>query len=368
MVGPTLKQQGGMATVENLIMNQPFPSICIHHISSHDEGSLIHRLQVFSSALIKLVLSFLGNNADLIHIHIADKGSVLRKGIIVAVAVLFRKPVIMHTHGCEFHLFFDALPKFSQHLVVWVFQRCKYVITLSESWRNYYLVNCKLKQEQVLLLPNPVELPEHLPDRRDSNRVHFVFMGRIGDRKGAFDLIQAFAKLPATHIQQAELTLAGDGLVEQARELVTNLALNERIYLPGWVSPEQRNQILRSADVFVLPSYNEGLPMAILEAMAWGLPILTTPVGGIPEVITHQQEGFLIEPGNVDQLSVSIQTLIGQENLRLKMGKNARQRVIPFNIDNYYLSLSKIYQSVVFKNHALLCDLTNNSYFVEDTQ
>ena len=110
------------------------------------------------------------------------------------------------------------------------------------------------------------------------------------------------------------------------------LRLSGNVRFLGWVGPEQRDQILKEADIFILPSYNEGLPMAILEAMAWGLPIITTPVGGIPEVLIQGQNGLLVEPGNVNQLSKSIQYLMQDMALRQSMGKCSRETAKSFDV------------------------------------
>jgi glycosyltransferase involved in cell wall biosynthesis len=207
--------------------------------------------------------------------------------------------------------------------------------------------NLGLKAEQVIVLPNPVKLPSQVPQRLGSHKVSFVFLGRIGPRKGAFDLIKAFACLSAEQKTRSVLTLAGDGDVEQARTLIKSLNLTDYITVLDWLDQEQRDALLAKADVFVLPSYNEGLPMALLEAMSWGLPVITTPVGGIPEVVTHKQNGLLVNPGDTQQLSEAMQSLIEDENLRLSLGSTARLRVIPLDVKNYLTSLSGVYHSVL---------------------
>ncbi|MCX7595896.1 MAG: glycosyltransferase, partial [Fischerella sp.] len=98
-----------------------------------------------------------------------------------------------------------------------------------------------------------------------------------------------------------------------------------------------------TANVFVLPSYNEALPLALLEAMAWGLPVITTDVGGISEFVTPDKNGLLVTPGNIQQISAAIQSLIENESLRLCLGNAARESIAPLNVDNFISSLMKIY-------------------------
>ncbi len=350
LVGPSLEQKGGMASVQKLIVGSRFDSIDIQHISTHDEGSVRHRLWVFGRSLAVLLKHLLSNRVDLVHLHVAEKGSVFRKILLLLLAKAFRKPVIMHTHGCEFHTFHDGLSSWLRYAVDAALQQADRFIVLSESWKTYYLTRCGLDPARMIVLPNPVEIPAGIPDRSNSSTVHFVFLGRIGQRKGAFDLLQAFADLPADCLHRAQLTLAGDGELEQAQRLTEKLNLKPYVKLPGWIDLEQRNQLLRDANVFILPSYSEGLPMAMLEAMAWGLPVVSTPVGGIPELIDSGETGYLAHPGDTEAISEAAISLIKNDALRLAMGHRARARVEPLDLTLYCDKLTKIYRLALAEN------------------
>ena len=347
MLGPSLSVKGGISSVEKLILQQISSKVQIRHIATHEEGSVALRVLVFGRALGELVWRILLEDVNLVHIHLSQRGSAFRKAILTALVLLFRKPVILHAHGSEFRLFYSKLTPRIKQLLGWVFSRCSRFIVLSESWKNFYITSLGLKDEQVVVLANPVKLPPQVPHRPSSKEVNLLFLGRIGQRKGAFDLIKAFAALPIEQKNQAKLIIGGDGEVEQAKSLVQSLNLTAYITVPGWVEPEQRDELLAKADVFILPSYNEGLPMAILEAMGWGLPAITTPVGGIPELVTNRKDGLLVNPGNIEQLLEAIKSLIKNESLRLKLGDNAKKRVAPFDIQNYCVSLLEIYRSAV---------------------
>ena len=351
LVGPSLAQKGGMASVQKLIVGSQLASIDIQHISTHDEGSVMHRLRVFAASVGVLTQRLIGG-ADLVHLHVAEKGSVFRKILLLLLAKAFGKPVIMHTHGCEFHTFHDGLPGWLRYGVDAALRQADCFIVLSESWKDYYLTHCGLNPDRVIVLPNPVEIPASTPDRAASSVTRFVFLGRIGQRKGAFDLLQAFANLPADCLPQAQLTLAGDGELDKASDLVKQLNLEDHVELPGWIDLEQRNRLLWDADVFILPSYNEGLPMAMLEAMAWGLPVISTPVGGIPEVIVSGENGYLADPGDIKALSAAMQSLVEDDALRLAMGRSARKRIAPLDLTLYCEQLTKIYRSVLENSHA----------------
>ncbi|BAY96481.1 group 1 glycosyl transferase [Tolypothrix tenuis PCC 7101] len=346
MIGASLQQNGGIATVEKLIINYINYPIEIEHITSHDEGSIIHRLIVFTKALIKLIWCLTIQKIALVHIHLSDGGSVLRKAILLIVAVIFGKPVLMHAHGAEFHVTYSKLPLWAQKTVSWVFRQSQGFIVLSNTWKDYYVSKLGLNPKQVIVMPNPTEIPAQIPNRANSNQLNLVFCGRVGKRKGAFDLIEAFAKLPDSQKAHTKLILAGDGEISKAQELADNLNLTEKVTFLGWINAKQMNELLSQANIFVLPSYNEGLPMAILEAMGWGLPIIATPVGGIPELVVNQQNGLLVTPGNIQELSQAIELLVADESLRLALGKVARKNVEPFDIKNYCHNLAETYYSI----------------------
>ena len=346
LVGPSLAQKGGMASVQKLIVASRLAFVNIQHVSTHDEGSVLHRLRVFAAAIGALTKHLI-DGADLVHLHVAEKGSVFRKILLLLLAKAFHKPVIMHTHGCEFHTFHDGLPSWVRYGVDSALQQADCFIVLSASWKDYYLTHCGLNPDRVVVLPNPVEIPHSIPDRSASSVTRFVFLGRIGQRKGAFDLLQAFANLPADCLGRSQLTLAGDGELEKASNLIEQLKLKKQVELPGWMDLEQRNRLLLDADIFILPSYNEGLPMAMLEAMAWGLPVISTPVGGIPEVIVSGKNGYLAEPGDIKALSAAMQALIEDGALRLAMGRSARKRIEPLDLKLYCERLTAIYRSVL---------------------
>lgn len=345
LVGPSLEQKGGMASVQKLIFDHAPPGISIRHISTHDEGSMLHRLRVFAIALTTFLSLLLQNKVDLVHLHVSEKGSVLRKILLLLMAKAFRKPTLMHTHGCEFHTFHDGLPRWLQSWVNAALQQADRFIVLSESWRTYYLSHCGLDPARVIVLPNPVKIPAQVPDRTGSKTVHFVFLGRVGQRKGSFDLIEAFARLPVDCRNKAQITLAGDGELKKAQTLIEKLNLTAAVKLSGWIDARQRNHLLQSASIFILPSYNEGLPMAILEAMAWGLPVISTPVGGIPEIVDSGETGYLVNPGDLRGLAAAMQSLIEDDALRQIMGCSARERVKPMDLKAYYSRLMSIYSA-----------------------
>jgi glycosyltransferase involved in cell wall biosynthesis len=363
MFGTGFNIQGGITSVEQLIMNNQSEKVRIEHVPTIVRGTVGENILVFARSIQLLVWKILTRDVDVIHIHFAERGSMLRKSILISIGLLFRHAIILHAHGATFQEFHAGLPQFVQQIVGFLIGKCSKIIVLSNSWQIYYSSQFALVQGQAVILYNPVEIPVSIPNRLGRQQLKLVFLGRIGKRggaldlakslisfpkqdKGAFDLIEAFAALPAASRQRAELVLAGNGDLEAANQLITSLGLEDKISILTWLNPKQRDKLLSTADAFILPSYHEGLPMSMLESMAWGLPVIVTPVGGIPEVILDGRNGLLVEPGHRDQLVQAIAQLIEDEALRLSLGLAARQSVEHYDVRNYMDSLASLYTSV----------------------
>jgi glycosyltransferase involved in cell wall biosynthesis len=347
MLGESLDRQGGIVSVEKLILKQAPAEIKISHLATLSSGSKTHKILAFFRALGILSWRLFKQEADLVHIHVSERGSAFRQALTTLIAWIFRKPVILHTHSADFHVFQANLPHIIRVGLSWIFGKATRFIVLSESWGKFYMENLGLKAEQVVVLPNPVKIPVNIPQKINNEKLIFLCLGRIGERKGSFDLIDAFAAIPSEQQQMAELIIAGDGEGQRARDTIKNLNLTKYIKVLDWVDEQQRDKLLEQADVFVLPSYNEGLPMALLEAMSWGLPVITTAVGGIPELVISHENGLLLQPGQIQELSAAMQSLIIDRELKQRLGENARESVKSLDIKDYIVHLSDIYRSVL---------------------
>ncbi|WP_242038793.1 glycosyltransferase family 4 protein [Anabaena lutea] len=347
MLGPSLSQQGGVANYEKLFLQYAPEQVQISHIITHQEGSIAAKIWVFLSGIFKFIGVLLTQEVDIVQLEISQRGSAFRQAIMTFIAWIFRKPIIVHAHGSQFHEFYLGLSQWMQQLLSWIFGKCQRFIVLSASWQEFYTNTFGLKPEQVVVLYNPVKVPSSVPHRADAQKVNLLFLGRVGERKGAFDLIRAFSLLPEQQKIKSSLIMAGDGDLETAHNLVKTLNLEDYIKLPGWIGAEARDILLSQANVFILPSYNEGLPLAMLEAMAWELPVIVTPVGGISEIVIHGENGLIVKPGNIEQLSNGINSLIENENFRLSLGSQARVSMIPLDIKKHWESCLDLYNLVL---------------------
>src|SRR5690606_1276464 len=181
---------------------------------------------------------------------------------------------------------------------------------------------------RVVRIFNPISTRAGLADEatpRDPNGL--LFLGRFGPRKGIFDLLEAMT-IVRRRFPDVTLRCGGDGDIEGVKRRVAELGLRDCVEVLGWVSGADKRRELLRASLYVLPSYAEGLPMGILEAMAAGLPTVSTTIGGIPDAVDEGVEGFLIRPGDVDALAERIVRLLQDPALRAQMALAARETAV----------------------------------------
>ncbi|MFZ1989504.1 MAG: glycosyltransferase family 4 protein [Alphaproteobacteria bacterium] len=321
-VGTSLETRGGISAVLKVILGGSEEKLS--HIVTHCDGSVLKRIMTFMRGWIALVRSLLSGAPAIYHIHSASYGSWARKSICVLTVRLFRRPMILHMHGGGFKKFYETkVGPLGRVCVRGILRSADAIIVLSPEWAEFFKELAP--RVAVVVIPNAVAIPPRLDEAHWSgtHAWRIACLGRLWERKGTWDLLRAFAQLE----QSAELSLAGDGEIERARSLAQELGVAERVKLLGWIDAETRAQVLSEAHIFALPSYVEGLPMALLEAMSYGLPVISTPVGGIPTLIKHGVNGILIEPGDVISLQQALRHLMTNPNEAVRLGAAARRTI-----------------------------------------
>ena len=207
-----------------------------------------------------------------------------------------------------------------------MFNRADLVIVLSDDWKSKVeAVACKAA---VVKLFNPAPRAEWIDDGVVGNTLNILFLGRLSIRKGTYDLLECIKDQKAFYLEKdVKFIVAGDGDVNEVRSFVDSNGLNRLINVPGWVSGERKKRYLSNADIYILPSYHEQMPMSILEAMAYGVPVISTSVAGIPELIEDGMNGILIDPGDREHLKNALQELIASREKRISMGRENLKRV-----------------------------------------
>lgn len=324
MMGTRLDTMGGISSVVQVYQDQGlFQKHPVRYIATHRDGNRFKKLLWMIKAWFQLAWALCLGRVSLVHLHVGSGPSFWRKSSFIVLSMLFRVPWLFHLHGSGFVQFYERAKPWQQRWIRHVLRRAARVILLSDSWRAWAQGVCS--EAKLSTLYNPIIVPPQ-PEPRSAGAT-LLFLGRLGARKGVPDLIAAVAQL-VPQFPQLRLILAGDGEVEAARLQAQQLGIAAQVELPGWIDARAKQQYLKRANVYVLPSYAEGLPMSVLEAMAHGLPIVSTRVGGIPEAISEGVEGLLIDAGDVAGLVQKLRTLLEHPEQMEQMGKMARQRAV----------------------------------------
>lgn len=343
----TTAARGGMRSVVDAYVRDGLAARhSVRILFSHDEGSLLRRIAIALRATVHCATLLLRRRVAAMHLHVSMYGSFWRKSIFSLMARPFGVPTIMHLHGSDFHLFFARQPAYLKQCIVAQLESCATVIVLSERWRAF--VSGIAPRARIEIIPNYVNIPAartHVP--ADSANCTFFFSGQIGVRKGIFDLLPALKLVRSTN-PSVQLRVAGDGDLQRAIALTQELNIADAVTFLGWLPPEQVSWELANADAFVLPSYNEGLPMSLLEAMAATLPVISTPVGGIPEVVEHGVNGLITDAGNVRSLADTMRALVDDAELRANLGWAARETIKNrYSAEAVLPRLERLYQQLL---------------------
>ena len=344
MLGTALDTKGGISSVVNVYKSDGlFRRWPITYIVTHCDGSGLKKILAAVRGLIFYNIALYRSEVLAVHAHVSSRASFWRKSIFIACAFLFRVPVIFHLHGAEFQLFYkDECSSFRQFLIRSLLNRCYCLIALSPQWQAW--LKPLVSRPSVLSIYNPVQILND--DISKEPRKTLLFLGRLGKRKGIYDVIEALVKVKQRH-SDVLLIAAGDGEREEVERFAKLMGVRENIEIPGWIDQKQARKLRRKSWIYVMPSYNEGLPMSILEAMSSGLPVISTPVGGIPDAVSDGVEGLLIEPGNVEQLAESIVRLLEDNALRRQMGLAAEEKIRnTFSTESTVPQIEAIYQEI----------------------
>lgn len=284
-----------------------------------------------------------------VHIHGASNGSFYRKYVLFLIAKYpFRKKVIYHMHGGGFHQFYKNAPGIVKIWVRHFIRKADVLVCLSDSWKIFFAEH--FRPNKIVMIPNTVEQVMPLEKKIQQRNVIFLFMGKIMEAKGIYDLLSATSRLQTLYPGRFEVWIAGDGAIQALEAFIKSNGLQDVVHYKGWVSGAEKEALLQQADVFVLPSYNEGMPVSILEAMARHLPVIATTVGGIPEQVKDGQSGVLIQPGDKEALHHAMEQFILSPALINEMGRVAAERVAEqFVFDITRQKLALIYDTLTRK-------------------
>lgn len=317
IVGPGSGVRGGITSVIKVYQrNSIIRPILSGWLETYDDRS--HLFKIFAAIKAFGIAPKLILKSTIIHIHCAGDVSVYRKFIFFLIAKALRKKIIIHLHTAESEPFFRGLQNLISKIL---FKHADQIIVLSEYWKQ--IIKKITPEAKVCILANPYSLSNNSKKRNSKqNSKHILFMGKLEDRKGFCDLINAVPKI-ISEVPKIKLVMAGHGDINGGKKLAKKLNVSSSIQFLGWVQGAEKEKLFEQASVFCLPSYNEGVPMAMLEAMGNGLPVVVTPVGGISDVIVDKKNGLFVSPGNVQEIENAIIKLLKNDEYAKHLKKKA---------------------------------------------
>ncbi len=298
------------------------PSARLEGLDTRGQGSALSSAPVLLRALGVLLRGRLRGDLAGVHIHLAERLSLVRKGILMLACRALGLPMIVHLHAAQFPQFYRRLPAPARWLTRWLLRLPPGLIVLGQSSQRFVTEELKVPPERVSIVLNGVPAPQ-LPRRITGAFKRVLFVGNLSERKGVSDLLQALC-LPGWDRQHTQVVLAGGGDIQGYRLQSQALGLADWVEFTGWLDQAQVAQQMARADVLVLPSYDEGLPLVILEAMAQGVAVVCTPVGEIGQLIADGQQALFVTAGDVPALAHQLQQVLGDETLRKRLEQAGR--------------------------------------------
>ena len=332
------KTRGGVTAVLKVYEQCPFwKKYKVYWLETHIDRTLFVKFLYAVKALIEFL--FLVWFYDIIHIHTSELSSIKRKYVFFKISKMLHKKVIIHLHIGN-----QLVEQRGNILYQKIFNGADAIIVLSESIRKKLAVLFHIKKN-VYVIYNPCLKISSV--RYTDVYKEIIFAGTLNKNKGYSVLIRAFAKI-ATVFPDWKLIIAGNGELIEAKRIAIDCGISERVFFPGWVKEEQKEKLFRRASIFCLASYAEGFPMAVLDAWSYGLPVISTPVGGLPDVLLDKKNVLFFQAGDVDALARQLTTLLSDASLRLKFSAASLYLAYgPFSMSHINDQIIDLYETVV---------------------
>lgn len=349
MVVPNPMVKGGIAAVVNGYRESKLEKDYeITYVESYRDGSKFEKLLKGISGYIHFARVLLFHKPDIVHIHSSFGPSFYRKMPFIYMASWAKIPIINHIHGADFDEFYVNVSERKKTKIKKVYGKCDKLIALSAEWKER--LSQIVSPEKITIIQNysilHADAFDERLDRKSNNIV--LFLGELGKRKGCYDIPVVIEKV-VKEIPDVKFILGGTGSVEDEVSIKALMkGVSDHVMFPGWVRDKKKDEVLRNADVFFLPSYNEGMPMSILDAMGYGLPVVCTNVGGIPKIVHDGENGVCCSVGDVETFANGIIELLRNDNLRRKSAQESFYIVMKgYSLETHLRLLEEVYVNVL---------------------
>lgn len=341
MIVPSFTAKGGITSVVNGYKNSNLEKkFRVSYIETYIEGSKFKKFLYAFKAYLTFLILLIKDKPDLVHIHSSFGASFYRKLPFIYISYLKKICILNHIHGSEIEKLYINANKIKRLLVKDAFSKCDCLIVLSDTWK-VKLMNL-FPQTSIFVVEN---FSPYIFNKTHigHEKTQILFLGFITELKGCFDLPSIVEELTKTTTNFI-IKICGVGKEKELKEIIKNKKLTDYFEFLGWIDKKRKEELLENSDIYLLPSYSEGMPMSILEAMGYGLPIIASNVGGIPEIVINNKNGFLTNPGNIKQFADYLIILIMNSNLRYKMGRQSIHLVeSKYSLNIHVKKIMKIY-------------------------
>ncbi len=329
----------------------------VRYIESYRDGGRLIKLCKALSAYVSFLICLITDRPDVVHIHSSFGPSFYRKIPFISMAARFGIPVVNHIHGADFDGFYTNASMRKRKLIHKIYGKCFRIIALSDEWKER--LSLIVDADRIRVIPNYSTLHADALDERLSRPCggKVLFLGEIGERKGCHD-IPAIAAGVIRRVPDARFIIGGAGTPAEEERVRKDFARRgiTGAEFPGWVRGEDKDRLLREADLFFLPSYNEGMPMSILDAMGYALPVVSTDVGGIHHLVHDGINGFCLKPGDTDGLADAVVSILGDEDRRRSFSRNSFDIVeSEYSLQSHLEKLENIYTEACHAKSDGLC-------------
>ncbi|PLW67039.1 glycosyltransferase family 4 protein [Pseudohalioglobus lutimaris] len=356
VVGADLTSNGGIASVVKAFCKQHASEtprnfdIYLLKTSHYKDGSKLDNYVLVFFALFKFLYKVVTTRRIIVHIHSSYGASFYRKSVFWLIAKLFRLPVILHLHSSKFDEFFLNAPKFKRKYINWILKNSDVVIALCNDWKR------KLEQEfqltNIVVVHNPIEHIYQPNQFEGTGELKILYMGFFIPSKGIEDLLLTAKRLSDDNTK-FRLSIAGKGdLEDYIRTTIANLELEKNVNFVGWVSGEKKAELYKQTDVLFLPSYNEGMPMVILESLGHGIPVVSTDIAGIPDIVINSKNGFLHRPGEIEAFKESLKYFQTDRSRLTSFGAFSHSLAKEFSLPKFYGRVVDVYELLYIKHFA----------------
>jgi len=341
MLGPFPPVIGGVVTSIQYLMNSPLGE---HYLfipvstMSRKHGSMDYdrELPVCKAArvvkdLFHLMAVVLAESPALIHINTSlETGAFQRDALYLLFCKLMGRKVLLHIHGGRLDTFLAGWGRMSAGAILAMLRMADAIVVLSEIQKKPF--HDHGLDDRIHVMPNMIAAGRYTPaDRLRTDQTasfHVVFTASHFVReKGIYELIEAAEKITDRDCGMHFILIGGGEEIKAVRDRIHATGLSGHFTLTGFISRSAIRRILTESDLFVLPSYSEGFPYVILEAMACALPVIGTPVGAVPEIIREGENGYLVPAQNAGVLSERMDFLYRHRKTGKKMGQNNRRKI-----------------------------------------